>query len=229
MTTLTKATSSRKIFDDVAEKYWQDNLLYNGVEYFSQMKQLISSCMVGDIADIGNGGLLHYDPTVPQQVTLVDISAAMLVSPRMFDTDKFVTVPHNNIIRINGDACRLPLDDESRDAVMLNNVAHHLAVSSLKQTDYRVKSALNELKRILRPGGRFILGENCPGPLFKILYRWAYFFLAPPFEKQNKPLPFFHSQDRLLQFLAEVGLEVDEVKIVLGQAVETGDVLLTFK
>jgi hypothetical protein len=59
-----------------------------------------------------------------------------------------------------------------------------------------------------------VLGENCPTFLFRSAYRWAYPILAPFFESKGKPLPYFYPQHRLLEFLTEAGLVVDQVKYV---------------
>jgi SAM-dependent methyltransferase len=209
-----KTANSRQIFDEVAEKYWQDNLAINGHNYFAQIKNIVTPYMVGQVADIGSGGLIHYDPTLPESLTLVDISADILLTPRTFINGRFVAVTMGNIVRVNGDACTIPLEDDVYDSVILNNVAHHLAVSSLKHTEHRIKAAFNEIQRILRPGGNFVLGENCPSFLFRSAYRWAYPILAPFFESKGKPLPYFYPHHRLLEFLTEAGLMVDQVKYV---------------
>ena len=209
-----KPTNSRQIFDEVAEKYWQDNLAINGHKYFAQIKEIATPHIIGKVADIGSGGLIHYDPLLPEDMTLVDISADILLTPRTFVDDRFMPVAKENIVCVNGDACAIPLEDNAYDSVILNNVAHHLAVSSIKDTERRIKAAFNEIQRILRPGGNFVLGENCPSLWFRSAYRWTYPIMAPFFEKQGKPLPYFYPDRHIEKFLNEAGFVVDQIKYV---------------
>lgn len=52
---------------------------------------------------------------------------------------------------INGDACNLPLPNASQDLVLCHAVLHHISKS--ESAECNIHRALNELLRILRPGG----------------------------------------------------------------------------
>ena len=206
--------SIKHFFDEVAEHYWPDDLVFDSRAHFGRIKRIASPWMVGDVADIGSGGLLHFDPALPERIILVDISTKMLRTPRTIVDGRYVPVAQNKIARTVGNACRVPLRDESLDSVIIGNVIHHLSVASLKETKVRVKTALDQIRRVLRPGGHFVIIENCPSLLFGSIYRWAYPILYGPFEWWGKPLPYFFSQHSILQFLAEVGLSVNEMHVV---------------
>jgi ubiquinone/menaquinone biosynthesis C-methylase UbiE len=65
---------------------------------------------------------------------------------------------------LEGDACAVPLPDESADAVWLSLVIHHIP-------DLEV--AAHEIRRVLRPGAPVLIRQGFPGRLDGIeLVRW---------------------------------------------------------
>jgi ubiquinone/menaquinone biosynthesis C-methylase UbiE len=102
------------------------------------------------VVDLGAGtGLLSLAvaPRV-REVVAVDISQRML---ERLD-DAAVAVGIHNIEFLTGDLRRLPLEDESATLVVSNYAFHHL-------DDARKELALAEARRILRPGGRLVIGD----------------------------------------------------------------------
>jgi SAM-dependent methyltransferase len=59
---------------------------------------------------------------------------------------------------VQASACEIPLDDESFDLCIMVAVSHHL-------TDEEFNLALSEIKRLLRPGGKFMLMDAVWNPL----------------------------------------------------------------
>jgi len=57
-----------------------------------------------------------------------------------------------NVTVLNEDAAALPLADWSVDVVLSNYCFHHLR-------DAEKRTALREVRRVLRPGGRFVFGD----------------------------------------------------------------------
>jgi ubiquinone/menaquinone biosynthesis C-methylase UbiE len=100
--------------------------------------------------DLGAGtGLLALAlaPRV-QELVAVDISERML--ERLDDTAAADGV--NNVEPLVADLRRLPLEDESATLVVSNYAFHHL-------DDPGKELALAEARRILRPGGRLLIGD----------------------------------------------------------------------
>jgi SAM-dependent methyltransferase len=59
---------------------------------------------------------------------------------------------------VQASACEVPLNDESFDLCIMIAVSHHL-------TDKELRLALSEIKRLLRPGGKFMLMDAVWNPL----------------------------------------------------------------
>jgi ubiquinone/menaquinone biosynthesis C-methylase UbiE len=64
---------------------------------------------------------------------------------------------HGNVVPTQGDATALPYDDDSMDAVVLNAVLGEIPDPA---------AALAEIRRVLRPGGRLLVGELFGDPHF---------------------------------------------------------------
>jgi SAM-dependent methyltransferase len=95
------------------------------------------------------------------------------------------------------DVCRLPLQSASFDVVFSNSTLDHFRSAE------EFKSALSELARVLRPGGRMIITmDNIWNPLYWIL-RYASRLKWTPFE-----LGYSTSQPGLTKALAGAGLNV---------------------
>jgi ubiquinone/menaquinone biosynthesis C-methylase UbiE len=65
-----------------------------------------------------------------------------------------------NIVPTQGDATRLPYEDDSMDAVVLTAVLGEIPDTG---------AALREIRRVLRPGGRLVVGELFGDPHFTTL------------------------------------------------------------
>jgi ubiquinone/menaquinone biosynthesis C-methylase UbiE len=89
------------------------------------------------------------------------------------------------------DAARLPAGDESVDAVFDFGIVHHVP---------RWRDALAEVRRVLRPGGRFFFEEVTR----QALDRWSYrTFLDHPRTDRFSPTDFVDA-------LAQLGMELDQ-------------------
>ncbi len=102
------------------------------------------------VLDIGAGtGLLTLAAApIVQHVTALDISPAMC---RHLEA-RLSTDPLANIDVLVGTAVDLPLAVGSIDVVLSNYCLHHL-------TDADKRLALKEVRRVLRPGGRLVIGD----------------------------------------------------------------------
>ncbi len=98
---------------------------------------------------------------------------------------------------INADVRRVPLADECVDVVLSNSTLDHF------ETEREIEESLNELVRVLKPGGILLVTlDNPRNPLFFLLHgatRWT--GISFQFGK-TLPLP------KLLRLLERAGLEV---------------------
>lgn len=144
----------RHVYRRLARRYdrvcarWERRLWPGGREW-------VCSRAKGDILEIAVGtglNLPHYPPDV--QLTGIELSPEMLEVARLRSAELGRDVD----LRI-GDAQELDLPDESFDTVVCT-----LALCSIP--DHR--RAVAEAKRVLRPGGRFLLLEHVRSPLFVV-------------------------------------------------------------
>ncbi len=123
-----------------------------------------------DIADIGFGGgvgldiLLHHEGTV---VHGVEMSETMLTgAKRRFAND----IARGRLRLYAGRMESLPLDDSALDAVISTNTVYFVP---------DLAAALRELARVLRPGGRLVLGIGDPDQMTKMPFTRHGFRLRP--------------------------------------------------
>ncbi|WP_247002702.1 class I SAM-dependent methyltransferase [Halosolutus gelatinilyticus] len=108
------------------------------------------------ILEIGPG-IGYYTLDVAEWVTpdgtldVIDIQRKMLARLEQRATEREIT----NITAQQGDARRLPYDDDSFDAAYLVTV-----LGEVPDQD----AALRELSRVVKPGGRVVVGETLPDP-----------------------------------------------------------------
>jgi len=115
--------------------------------------RILASADLGDgavVVDVGAGtGLLALAAAERAgTVWAVDVSPAM---GRHLEAVAAVSGLHNVHV-ITASAVALPLEDASADAVVSNYCYHHL-------TDPQKRLALAEAHRVLRPGGRLVVGD----------------------------------------------------------------------
>lgn len=155
-----KAGLVRGVFDRVADRYdLMNDLMSGGVHriwksvmldrlYPSPGSVLVD--VAGGTGDIATGYLKRAaarpaaEKKRPAQAIICDINFEMMAAGRGR------SAATNQLFWVNGDAERLPLDDASVDAYAIafgiRNVTH-------------ITAALEEARRVLRPGGRFVCLE----------------------------------------------------------------------
>ncbi|MBW6512421.1 MAG: metalloregulator ArsR/SmtB family transcription factor [Desulfuromonadaceae bacterium] len=114
---------------------------YQGV-LLEQLGQVETVVDVG----VGTGSLLGDLSLRARQVIGIDHSPSMLNEAR-------TRVENNQLVNVDlrlGEMTHLPVADHSADALILNMVLHHAP---------QPPTVFNELRRVLRPGGRVLIAE----------------------------------------------------------------------
>jgi demethylmenaquinone methyltransferase / 2-methoxy-6-polyprenyl-1,4-benzoquinol methylase len=200
------------MFDSIAPRYdLLNHLLSAGLDRCWRRRAIGSLGLTGGehVLDVCTGtadlaiGLRTARPPAAR-VTGIDFAGAMLGAARKKLRGAGVC---DTIALVRADATRLPVADESVDAVTvafgIRNVENAAA-------------ACREMHRVLRPGGRFaILEFSIPGaPALRTLYRWYFNRVVPrigravsgqrgPYDYLPASVEAFASPDELAAMLRE--------------------------
>ncbi|MEK9754145.1 MAG: class I SAM-dependent methyltransferase [Rhodospirillaceae bacterium] len=170
-----KASLVRDVFDSVAGKYdLMNDVMSLGIHRLWKAAMIDWLRPRADMAlvDVGGGTgdiAFRFLEAGGGPVTVVDINAEMLAKGRDRALDRGIL---DGIAWIAGDAEKLPLEDMSADAFTIafciRNVTH-------------IEKALEEARRVLRPGGRFLCLEfsNVDAPWLAKLYDTYSFKVLP--------------------------------------------------
>lgn len=162
-------------------------------------------------AGCGTGAYSAALAGVPGRLIGIDRSAGMLVAARAKLEGGSGWVGF-----LRGDLLDLPLADASLDAVMFNQVLHHLEDGS--DSGYPGHAtALAEAARVLKPGGRLLLNACTHEQLRK---GYWFFQLIP--EALERMLARCAPESRIRGLLAELGFEVLD-RVVPAGAVLQGE------
>jgi ubiquinone/menaquinone biosynthesis C-methylase UbiE len=140
----------RRLYEKDVPKYDRQMRLFDRA-LFAGGREWVCSQAEGDVLEIAVGtgrNLRHYSDAV--NLTGIEFSVAMLEIARKAAADLGRTVD----LRI-GDAQALEFPDESFDTVICT-----LALCTIPDD----RAAVTEAKRVLRPGGRFLLLEHVRSP-----------------------------------------------------------------
>ncbi|WP_431235406.1 class I SAM-dependent methyltransferase [Mycolicibacterium psychrotolerans] len=123
-----------------------------------------------DVADIGFGGGVGLDILLDREGTVVhgvEMSETMLAEARRrFAND----IARGRLRLYTGRMESLPLDDSALDAIISTNTVYFVP---------DLAAALRELARVLRPGGRLVLGIGDPDQMTKMPFTRHGFRLRP--------------------------------------------------
>ncbi|MFC7043051.1 class I SAM-dependent methyltransferase [Halonotius sp. GCM10025705] len=151
----------------------------------------------GDIdrlLDLGGGtGRATIAVDAPERI-VVDISRPMLqrARTRTANGPGRPTDPPGPLATLQGDAGRLPVDDDAVDATIVVDAFHHMPVQ---------EAVVSEAKRVIRPGGVFVVREFDPShPLGWVLARG---------EGVIGMDSTFHPPGDLAELLADAGFSVE--------------------
>lgn len=148
------------------------------------------------VADIGCGGGIYSKAILKlgaKAVMGIDSSAEMLQGAKQIHSD-------DNIAYRLGDACQTGLPDGESDMVFERALIHHLT---------QLEPCFAEAKRILKPGGHFIIQDRTPEDCFlpgRPTYLRGYLF-----EKYPKLIPIEsnrrHADEKIKETFVSTGFE----------------------
>ncbi len=213
-----KTEKVRSVFDSVASRYDLMNDLMSGGIHRLWKRDLIRAINPAPgqhLLDVAGGtgdiAFRYLDATQtftpPAHVTVCDINSTMLQQGQRRAIDRGLL---SRIDWVTGDASALPLPDNSVDAYTisfgLRNVTH-------------IDKALEEARRVLRPGGKFLCLEfskpasflqKAYAPYLQKIVPWMGDKVAKDhdsYEYLAESIELFLSQEELLKKMTEAGLE----------------------
>jgi len=190
----------RRVWDEFAPRYDRAMRLAERW-WFTGGRDWVCARADGDVLEVavGTGSNLACYPS-GLRITGIDLSPRMLDLARQYAAQLGVDVTLQE-----GDAQRLPFDDESFDTVVCT-----LALCGIP--DHR--AAIAEMKRVLRPGGRLVLLDHVGSTWWPV---WAVQRLV---ELVSVRAAEEHQTRRPLPLLVEAGFEIAESERLRAGTVE---------
>ena len=168
-------------------------------------REIILGCLAGhdkptaqlEALDAGCGTGAYSEAIVAHvaHIEALDLSQGMLAQAR----NKLAAQEAAGRIRFHeGSITALPFDAASFDAVMINQVVHHLGDAG--EDFARLRQVIAEFARVLRPGGLLVF-NHCAQEQLRAAY-W-YYHLAP--RAQARVLRNFAPLERVLEIMRNTG------------------------
>lgn len=132
-----KSLSEVEVQDNVAGYYVEKRYKGYGLKYHTEIIKEMMEGIDGNILDVGCGTGIIHDLYPMHNIIGIDVSEGMLAH-------------HKGVCQI-ASADNLPFPDNFFDSVVCRSVLHHLP---------DCEKALREIRRVLRPGGRFVCWET---------------------------------------------------------------------
>lgn len=196
-------------FNEIAPRYDLLNDIMTGGMHRGWKKLAVKKAQIptnGIVLDLcaGTGDLSYRAVQCASKVIALDFSHEMMVSGKKRSHENGV----NSIQWVGGDACKLPLPDQSFDAALVGFGLRNVA--SLEQT-------LAEVLRVLKPGARFVNLDtaNTEWKVFAPFYRLYMTQIVPV---MGKLLTGSNSMYQYLTDSAEAFYEPHELQQLFDQA-----------
>lgn len=167
----------------------------------------------GRVLDIGNGGLLSFGLADVASVTIADLCGESLRTVKTVDDGgiRALSDAERAVLRcVEASAMELPFEDAAFDVVVMLYVAHHLSMPTKRGVRENIERALSEVHRVLVDGGTFVLLENCPTRLPKLVQDLGFGLWYGVLRRFGKPLPYFMSAKEIRSQLAARGFACTE-------------------
>lgn len=181
-------------FDGLGRDYVETVQKEYGAIY-GRTVEAIRPFIKGNVLDIGSGGVdLFFSDGL---YVFYDI-APKLLDLHSGDNDRF---------QVCGEASRLPFMTDGFDTVLFHFSMHHFARNSMTETRAYLKVAMEEAKRICKPGGTVIVAENTVSSPVEYLEALIYPLTTRFLNLFDQPPAFFHSETKLRELFDAVKTE----------------------
>lgn len=104
---------------------------------------------IGELLDIGNGGIINYDASKIKNIIALDL---------FLDENQISEYP--NVKFKKGSALDIPFENDRFDMVLMQNLLHHVVGKSVSESKRLLSKVLTESYRVLRPAGKLLIIES---------------------------------------------------------------------
>jgi ubiquinone/menaquinone biosynthesis C-methylase UbiE len=141
----------REHFDNIAHRY--DGASDSWSTLYAQIAPHVNHLIEGRrVLDVGSGGNFGFDPSLPSELLVLDISAQMLEG-----------IGLDHAVKIVGDAREMAgVDDASVDVVVFVFSLHHINGRSVDEAEEALGQVMKAAARVLRPDGLVVIADNVP-------------------------------------------------------------------
>ena len=202
----------KKFFNKIAITYhkYSRNNLGSLIRFHKITRNYIS----GNLLDIGSGGIIGYEIEKAKSVTLADIASETLKDPKYIKNGKLTPYTNKKLKSVVANVMKMPFRETTFDTVVMVTTAHHLSVANKYQTKKNIKKSFQEINRVLKKKGIFIIHECFLNPVLKLFQEIFFSSVFSTLKILNKPLPYFMSENQLALYLKNAGFSIIEVKEV---------------
>lgn len=194
-----EADYQQQHYDRIANAYIANLSYPHTQEYMAYLDRVlmakIGSTSLGTVAELccGHGEALKLSGLAFERYVGIDVSEKMLESGLTAAGDC-------QALFVQGDATRVPLKDASVDTVLMLGGVHHVPDRA---------ALFREVRRILRPGGRFVFREPVSDFVLWKAIRWLVYRLSPMLDHATER-PLTHSETAGV--LTRAGLDLTDYR-----------------
>ncbi len=138
----------KKQFGRSAEEYVKSDIHSKGAD-LRKLVEIARATGKEEVLDVATGGGHTANALAPfvQKVTAMDLTPKMLLA-----AEKFISGNgHSNVVFVEGDAEKMPFQNETFDIVSCRIAPHHFP---------NIEHFISEVYRVLKQGGQFLLDDN---------------------------------------------------------------------
>lgn len=104
---------------------------------------------VGEVLDIGNGGIINYNVSKIEHVVALDLFL-----------DENSSSGYPNVIYKKGSALAIPFPDNCFDMILMQNLLHHVVGKDINESKQLLEKVTKEAHRVLKPNGKLLILES---------------------------------------------------------------------
>ena len=187
--------------------WFDDNDLYianqSKLEHYRHCRLCVERELrgVGRLLDVGNGGFFNYDTALVAHATAVDL----------FLKDGPGPLP--NTAFKSGSLLDLPFGEGSFDAILLQNVFHHVTGRTVKENYQNLRRGMRELHRCVHPEGKVVIVESTVPLWFNLFERLAY-GPALKIKRGGHPVTFQFTPEEMVREAGAAGFRIEEYVLI---------------